>query len=280
MRSFKIEGGVLVALVSALSAYLISTVIFISLPKSGFNREPVAPFRVSDSYRIADMFIVDKRIVKQKPKPKPKKVEKVYDLKKWKLQAVYISPSESFILLVDKKNNEIISLMEEYKGYKLVDVKTEEAIFERAGKSYSLKLEDSKKKGKSTPLSSPDVPPPPVDIENKVDPETNEISSASVKRKDIEFFMNNVSQIWRNIKIKPYRENRSLKGFKVTWVKRGSAFEALGLQRGDIISAIDGSPIKSFKQIQRYYKNIKKIKNLNLTVLRNGEEKEIDYEIQ
>jgi len=280
MQNFKMNSTIISIIFATLLASIVSSTLYIYLPKYGVSRDVEPPFKFHDSYKIGNLFIKDKKIEKKRV-VKPKKVEKVYDLKKWQLQAVYISPSESFIQIQDKKDNEIISLLEEYKGYKLVDVKPEEAIFERAGKSYSLKL-DEVKNGKKAPTSS--VPPPPptptAEIENSVDPETNEISSASVKRKDIEFYMKNVSQIWRNIKIKPHRENSALTGFKVTWVKGGSVFEHLGLKRGDIISSIDGSPIKSFKQVQRYYKNIKKIKNLNLTVLRNGEEKEIDYEIQ
>ena len=118
-----------------------------------------------------------------------------------------------------------------------------------------------------------------MNIETKVDPKTNEIRSANVKRDDINFYVKNVGQIWQNIRFKDYREDRQLKGFQVTFVKNGSSFQQLGLQTGDIILAINGEEVTSYAQVQKYYTNIGKMKSLNLKIKRNGEEKDIDYAI-
>jgi type II secretion system protein C len=138
-----------------------------------------------------------------------------------------------------------------------------------------------KKKGKKgkKKINDDEVVAPKMKIKKEIDPNSNAITSATVKRKDIQFFTKHINQIWKNIRLKDYRVNRQLRGFKVTYVKKGSAFEDLGLRVGDIITAINGEEIKSYSQVQRLYKNIDKIKALNLTISRNGEEIDINYEI-
>ena len=240
-------------------------------------------------YRLGNLFIENKKQEKIKPKPKPKPKEKVYDMKKWKLKATYMGDEDLFAVIADGKEMAIVYLDYIYKGYELVELKSDEAIFKKNGKLYSIKLDEKKKnrkhKGNKTKQDLADKiianeeREEQVEVQSSIDPQTNEIKSAKVKRADINFYMKNVGQIWKNIRLKDYRVNRRLRGFKVTYVRRGSAFEDLGLKVGDIITAINGEEIISYSQVQKYYKNIGRIRQLSLTVLRNGEERDIDYDI-
>jgi general secretion pathway protein C len=191
-------------------------------------------------------------------------------------------------MLKDGKKTEIIYLDYSYKGYELVEVKDNEGIFKSRGKFYSLKLDEVKKKRRRNSKNKKDVADTLLEnekieenikVKSSINPETNEIESAKIKRKDINFYMKNVSQIWKNIRIKDYRVDRRLRGFKVTYVKKGSAFDSLGLKSGDIITAINGEEIHSYSQVQKFYKNINRIKQLNLTISRKGEERDIEYDI-
>ncbi|EJF06868.1 type II secretory pathway, component PulC [Thiovulum sp. ES] len=293
------------------SSFYLKTVVFASvlgilltsslkyfLPASGVEKSPEKPFHPQDSFKIGDLFVDVKKA--EKPKPKPKKKEKIYDLKKWRLQLTYISGYTAYVIIQDVGKNEILQMNEVYKGYELVEVHETEAVFSRDGKLYSIKtdtiksLEKAQKaRDKSKNKKDADEVVDPADtileaeklskdmnITAEIDPDSEEISSATVKRKDLQFFMKNPSQIWNNIKLRDYREDRQLKGFKVLYVKKGSPFEQLGLQKGDIIVAIDGDRITSYSQVQRYYKNIDRLRSMNLTISRNGEEKDIDYEVE
>ncbi len=212
-------------------------------------------------------------------------------MKKWKLIGTFLSKNDGFATVEDGKDVQLIVLNDIYKGYELVDLKIEEAIFKNSGKSYSLKIDNEKtrkditdaknKKGnKNNKTEIEEISEDKnMNIETKVDPKTNEIRSANVKRDDINFYVKNVGQIWQNIRFKDYREDRQLKGFQVTFVKNGSSFQQLGLQTGDIILAINGEEVTSYAQVQKYYTNIGKMKSLNLKIKRNGEEKDIDYAI-
>ncbi len=255
------------------------------LPSHGIIKSGEQPFHQFYMYRIGQLFVDD---VKAEPKKEeaPKVEEKVYDLKKWKLVGTFLSRNDGFATVEDGKDVVIIVLDDVYKGYELVDLKVDEAFFKNAGKLYSLKIneEKNKKDNKNNPADKNKVNPDlledkEMNIKTKVDPKTNEIKSATVKRDDVNFYVKNVGQIWQNIRFKDYRENRKLKGFEVTFVKNGSTFQQLGLQSGDIIIAINGEEVTSYSQVQKYYTNINKMKSLNLKVMRNGEEREIDYAI-
>jgi general secretion pathway protein C len=268
-------------------AIFVATTLNFFLPSYGVDKQAEAPYHDFHIYKIAKLFVDNKKKEKPKPVEKPKVKEKVYDLKKWKLIATYLSDSDGFVMLKDGKKTKIVYLDYSYKGYELVEVKDSEAIFKSRRKLFSLKLDEVKKKkrkGKRTKdeadrIIENELIEQNIQVKSKIDPETNEISSAEIKRKDINFYMKNVGQIWKNIRIKDYRENRRLRGFKVTYVKKGSAFYNLGLKAGDIITAINGEEIRSYSQVQKFYKNINRIRQLNLTISRNGEERDIEYDI-
>jgi len=281
-----------VSVVAISFALLISASINFLLPSYGVDKNEESPYHSFHIYKIGKLFIDKKKPqqIKSKPVVKPKIKEKVYSLKKWKLIATYLSDSDGFAIIKDGKKIEMVYLDYSYKGYELVGLKDLEAIFKMRGKLYNLKLSGDKKNGKKNKRSSKkrdfadklaenEKIEETIKIKSSFDPETNMITSAKIKRKDINFYLKNVGQIWKNITIRNYRVNRRLRGFKVVKVKKDSAFDSLGLKAGDIITAINGEDIRSYSQVQKFYKNIGKIKQLNLTISRNGEEIDIDYDI-
>jgi type II secretion system protein C len=296
MTSSKTSLYLKVAIFSSLLGVIITSVLSFFLPVRGVSKGAEEPFHPYESYKVGKLFVDDKKREKPKPKPKPepKKEEKIYDMKKWKLLATYISSYTGFAIIQDGKEVETISLDYVYKGYELVEIKDDEAVFRMKGKLYSLKLqeEDKKKRKKHSKKDEKDGDAiaekmeeaekreESVEVEVNTDPETDEVSSATVKRDDLNFYLKNPGQIWKSVRVKDYRVDKRLRGFTVTYVKKGSVIDKLGLQKGDIITAINGEEIRSYSQVQKYYKNIGKIRSINLKILRDGEEKEIDYEIE
>jgi type II secretion system protein C len=275
---------------STLSILSLSALNFY-LPSHSIIKSGEQPFHQFYIYKLGQLFVDDIKLEAPKKEEPPKKEEKIYDLKKWKLVGTFLSKNDGFATVEDGKDVQIIVLNDIYKGYELVDLKIEEAIFKNSGKLYNLKINEEKirkditdaknKKGnKNNKTEIEEISENKnINIETKVDPKTNEVRSANVKRDDINFYVKNVGQIWQNIRFKDYREDRQLKGFQVTFVKNGSSFQQLGLQAGDIILAINGEEVTSYAQVQKYYTNIGKMKSLNLKIKRNGEEKDIDYAI-
>ena len=66
--------------------------------------------------------------------------------------------------------------------------------------------------------------------------------------------------------------------FKMTDVVPGSIYSQLDISNGDIISEINGKKIENINEILTLFGKIKDIDNLSLTILKDGQKQEKDYE--
>lgn len=212
-------------------------------------------------------------IAEKKPEPKAeaaKEAKTVYRLDNLKLKAVYSEGGKGFIIVEEKGKSEFISLNQEFNGYKLVEILPRKGIFTRQGKRYELSMEEEKT---------------PVYKEKKVvkkaeEPGQDTVQSMkSVPRTEIAKYRKNMNMIWENIGLKEYKENGELDGFVVTFVNKESVFHQLGLQKGDVLKAANGTRLKSFRDALRVYKSIDKLDSLKLTIMRNNQERDLEYEI-
>jgi len=101
----------------------------------------------------------------------------------------------------------------------------------------------------------------------------------AITHDEVEDYIKNPNKIWRNIRIQELRKNGQIDGFRVNYVKKGSFFDKAGLKSGDVIKAIDGNEIKSLSDVMKYYNDINNLDGLSLTVLRGGNEVELEFNI-
>ena len=102
----------------------------------------------------------------------------------------------------------------------------------------------------------------------------------SIKRDLINDYIQDFGKIWDNISIDEIKTKTGIDGFKINSVRKNSVFDKLGLKKGDIIKEVNNIRLKSYNDAFIVYKKINKIKNINLTILRDGTEQEINYEIK
>ncbi len=184
------------------------------------------------------------------------------------LKGLYGTKERGFIIVALKsspKKTSIVSVGEEYAGYKLKSILKDGALFTKATKEYMLKIATPKSRGNVrsaiTPVSSGDA------------------SVHSVTRRDIKYYEKHPDQIWKDISIMEIKKGNRINGFKVTRVRRGSKMSKLGLKRGDVIIRANNVELNSYKSAFDLYKQINTIDTLQLVVRRNNEEKELVYEI-
>ena len=183
------------------------------------------------------------------------------------LKGIYGTKTDGYAILSMKSNpkkTSIIAVGENYNGYKLKAINLYSIVFQRSGKNYILELEKIKK-----------------DLSKRVQNVVQEpdIKAVGVSRNDIEFFEKNPQKIWQQIAIDEVRKNGKINGFKVMRINPNSKFAELGLKKGDIIIKANNIPLKSYKDAIDIYKNINKLDDINVVVLRNNQEKELIYEI-
>jgi general secretion pathway protein C len=254
-------GSILTGLVGVtVLAQLIMTPLYLWLPRSGMDRVVVKRDHFYHRFHIAADFGM-----REKP---PKKVEKkaVYQLSEMKLIGLYRSNELSFVTIDDHGKSVILQTGEQYKGYRLVMVKTDEAIFEKAGHRYRLALEKPKQ-------------PDGKAIRYQEQTLYQEDGAVFIKKREVNQYAKNLRRVWQNIGIQEVIRNHRLQGFKVTWVKRGSIFEKLGLRKGDLIIGANNRRFQAYSDVYDIYKNINRIDSLKLTIIRNNEEKELEYEL-
>ena len=89
-----------------------------------------------------------------------------------------------------------------------------------------------------------------------------------------------MKDIYKNIGIAEMKDGEALKGFWITFVRKDSPFEKLGLKRDDVIKSFNGKEINSYNAAFSIFKNIQNIENATLVIQRGSEEMELEYEIK
>lgn len=247
-------------------AYL---VLLYFLPATGVTKS-ILPTRL-DEYIVLDakdLFDIRKSSAAQsRLKEQEKPQATTYPLTALKIKAIFHSPSLSFVTLEDGKEVVFLDIGQTFKGYTLYKIYPKKAIFTRDGKQYELTLADDtdKKAAQAT---------------QKKEKQAEAVQTLkNVPRDEIRTYQKDMSKIWSNIGLKEHKSGGKTDGFIVTFVKNGSVFDQLGLQKGDILTEANGVKIASYKDALKLYKKIDTIKVFKLTILRNNEEKELEYEI-
>lgn len=252
--------------VVVLAKALTLTVAWI-LPRSGVDAVPYQLENLYTGYRPTKVFVLAKPERKKPKKPKGP----VYKLDKLKLKGIYAG-NGAFIAVEENKKVLLIAQNESHKGYKLTEVYADHAVFEKGGRRYELRFkEDKKTKGTITK-----APSKRRHVDKRV---VNEGDAVFIRRNEIKHYAKNFDDIWKNVKIQEIIKNKRLKGFKVTWVKKGSVFEKIGLQKEDVIVGANDRRFKSLSEVFRLYNNVDKIDSLKLIILRDNQERELEYEI-
>ena len=254
-------------------AYVLNSVLFLVLPKSGVD------FEVKKDIALEYRKFTIKKLFKEKEKQSIKVVKKVNQeyklLSNITLKAVYaINAQKAWIIIANKAGKTfILSVDEDHKGYKLIKVQSKYVIFEKANQEYKVELLKDKLNYsiKKMLKDSPKVESEIIVLDDKV----------SVQRAYLNSYINNFEKIWKDITIiENKNKNGDIDGFKVTRVKAKSTFAKLGLEKGDIIKSINNIILRSYNDAFSIYKKINKIKDLNILILRNGREMELNYEIK
>jgi type II secretion system protein C len=236
-----------------------SLVALFFLPHTGIDFVSVEEASLYQNYKPSKAFGLQGKkapVVKQAP---------VYKLDNLTLQGLYDDPVNPFIAVEDARKITLVGIDENFKGYKLIDVKSDRAIFEKAGKNYELLFKEEKLKTDAISAAEPEI--------------IQDDAAVFVKRKEIKHYAQNFDAIWKNIKIKEIIKDKRLQGFVVTWVKKDSLFAKLGLIKDDVIVGVNGKTLKSVSQVFKIYNNMDKMDSLKLKILRNNEEKELEYEV-
>jgi type II secretion system protein C len=233
-------------------SYLAATIVFMFLkPLPNYHY----PFK-KDIF-FFDISLENKLFLPPKKKPVKKEINYIKD---FKLIGIYSEGKKGFVIIQDKSKNVFIDLNTEYKGYKLVKININSAVFEKNGQKYILTLTKEKKQSikenSNTHISHP----------KKL--------LTKIQRKLIKFYKRNLIFVWQNIGLTQVKN-----GYKITYIKPGSVFERLGLKKSDILVEVNGRKLSSDSDAWNLYNNVNKFDEVRVKILRNNQEKVLKYEI-
>ncbi len=219
------------------------------------------------SLYLANKIIGNKVEIPQE-KPTEDDGQKLEDIK---LKGTYLGGDASFIIIEDGGESKFIYIGEKFRGYELNRVGERKVVFEKNGKNYYVLLDGEEEKRQRQHQSSFSG--------GGASSQEDEDTPVSLTHEEMKSYLRNPDKIWNNIRIQEMRREGELVGFRVNYVKRGSFFDKAGLRSGDVIKAIDGNEIHSLGDVMKYYNNADNLESLSLTVLRNGQEKELDFSV-
>ena len=107
-----------------------------------------------------------------------------------------------------------------------------------------------------------------------------EQTSIKVSRSDVEQSMQNINTLLSQVRIRPHFKNGEADGLSISRIRPNSIFTKLGLRNGDVVQAIDETPIQSPDDVLALYEKIKSGSNISIQINRRGKQQTINYEMR
>ncbi len=206
--------------------------------------------------------------------PKPKQ-SSVVSMKGYTLLGIYNSDKKLVVTVAKGSKTSILEGGEKLNGFQLISAGKDFVIFKKNNQEFKLSLENVKHINKHTKAI-------PKAQAGKVTPATKIVEEGGTKhipKSLLTSYTKDIDKVWKDVGLSNYKKNGKPAGFKVNFVKKGSDIAKLGLQKGDILTAINAEPL-NLSTAMNFFNGISDLDNLTLTVERNGISEDLEYEIQ
>jgi general secretion pathway protein C len=210
--------------------------------------------------------------------PLPKPAGSIRDIT---LLGIYNAQDLTVVTVRYKGKSKVLGKGEAINGFVLERAGNTYAIFTKEGREYRVTLHQSESQNSITgPSMSGHLP---KSGREAAKPPAGEIVDAGdrriVDRSLLEHYTTHIDDIYKNIGLKELKRGNRIEGFRVTFVKRGGPFSKLGLKRGDVIKAVNGEALTSYKRAFDIYKHIGETESVTLVIKRGNKEMELEYEV-
>lgn len=176
------------------------------------------------------------------------------------------------------QKEEVYRVGETIEGAEILQIESRRVLIRRNGVTEALNLEvKSAQTRDTTPVSTTPVTMPGLNRSGirRISDNQRLVSQDTLRQQ-----LQNLPQLLTQAKAIPHIENGQSTGFRVTEIQPGSVFQDLGLEREDVIRAVNGSPVRSVDDAIKAYGNLKTAKSFRLDLLRRGQPLTIDFSVQ
>lgn len=91
----------------------------------------------------------------------------------------------------------------------------------------------------------------------------------------------NVETLATQVRAVPHKDaDGNVDGFRLSAIRKGTLFEKLGVKNGDVIHAVNGSPLTSAESAMNVYKSLSGESHFNFEITRRNQRQTLDYEVR
>lgn len=143
--------------------------------------------------------------------------------------------------------------------------------------------------GQTVPPVVPSPPPPRLTPRAVAGRELGGLGAAvtplgknrfQIERRAWRSALGKVHELARTLRVLPVMRGGRPDGFRVQWLAAGSPLRALGVQRGDVLSAINGHSVATAEELLRIYATLRTASHLSVGLRRGSRVLSLDYLIR
>lgn len=105
-------------------------------------------------------------------------------------------------------------------------------------------------------------------------------NNVKLKRQEVDSAFNNVNDLMKDVRIRPHFSEGKPDGLMLSSVSPNSIFANMGLRSNDVITGVNGKPIKTVDDCMDVYRQLKDAADVSLEIKRGGKKEIINYNIQ
>ncbi len=270
-----LEYGLVIASAWVVSGMFVPLSVPLVQPEQSQVATPAKPETVSDHFKTVPLFGKVKTQAETKSTPKP--VAVVASKLNIKLVGTVVAGDKSaaMVSVNDGKKQRVFFLREDIQpGVRLEKVEPEAIVVDNHGKMERIAIE----KGKAIAAA------PTNTIANTAKPAIRRpvlpTSSRRIDRGRLQKQMRNFSTLLSQARVTPHFNNGKPDGFMISEIVKGSLYEEIGLQNGDIIQKVNGETVTGAEQAMRMYRELQSATFIDVEVVRNGVVQQLSYVIQ
>ena len=180
--------------------------------------------------------------------------------------------SAAMVTVGNSRKQNVFFLDEEIQsGVSLKAVEPTEIVVDNHGKRERISIEAGKTLARSAPA-----------VVRRKSPASSAPTKVSkqLNRNHLQKQMRNFSTLLSQARVTPHFTNKKPDGFTISEIVKGSLYEEIGLQNGDVIHKVNGESVTSAEQAMRMYRELQSATFIDVEINRGGSIQQINYAIQ
>lgn len=193
-------------------------------------------------------------------------------------------PDDGYAVIADAGGERTFRVGEEVQpGVRLAEVRPDRVVLDRGGTRETLVLPRDRNlapadivrptpgRSGSRPATATATAPSPA---ARSGPSTSPQASTDWQR-TVEQLRQNPAELLRRVQVVPEFDGGRMTGVRLAAIGDTELLSRLGLRPGDVVTAVDGSPVDSFARGQQIVAGLAKARSARVSVLRDGRPTEV-----